>query len=101
MTKGRQAPPKAPAMPPADELRRAALLTLDAEALRIWAATYLPDDQNTVALADDASLLTSIHEARMQDATMPDDVRLESLLWLAERGDAVAVQALEILGRTG
>lgn len=97
MTKGRQAPPKTPVMPPDAELRRAALLTLDLVALRIWAATYLPDEANTIALTDDASLLASMHEARMQDATMPDDVRLESLIWLAQQGDAVAVRALEIL----
>lgn len=100
MTKGRATPPRAPQMPPDAELRRAALLTLDVAALRIWAATYLPDDQNTVALADDASLLTSMHEARMLDGTMPGDARAVSLRWLAERGHAVAQRTLELLRTT-
>jgi hypothetical protein len=88
-------------MPPADELRRAALLLLDVEALRIWAATYVPDELNTITLADDELVLVSMHEARMLDLTMPDDVRLESLLWLAERGDPVASEAARLMGVTG
>jgi hypothetical protein len=97
MSKGRPTPPRpAPVMPPADELRRAALLTLDLEAMRIWAATYLPAEQNTIALADDESLLESMHEARMYDERMPPGTRYASVQWLAARGHAVAQQALEL-----
>lgn len=108
MSKGRRTPPSihpaapaasAPAIPPDAELRRAALLTLDVEAMRIWAATYVPPELNTIALADDAGLLYSMHEARMLDETIPSEDRYVSLHWLAEQGHAVAQRTLEILGR--
>lgn len=94
MTRGRNAPPKAPTMPPDDELRRAALLTLDIEAIRIWAATYLPDGYNTIALTSDADLLIDMHHARLRDETMPQEERYISALVLADRGDELAKQVL-------
>lgn len=87
--------PKRPPRPSEAEERRAALLALDVAAMRAWAARWLADGDNTIALADDASLLISMHEARLRDETMPADERYVSALVLAARGDATAQAALD------
>lgn len=88
--KPRRPPPRTEA-----EERRTALLALDVGAVRAWAARWLPDGHNTIALADDLSLLISMHEARLRDETMPAEERYVSALVLAERGDPVAIQVVE------
>jgi hypothetical protein len=102
MARGRRVPPPIhPAAPAArDEHaeRRAALLSLDLAQIRAWAAAWLPDGDNTIALADDASLLISAHEARLRDEGIPAEDRYISALVLAAQGDELALAVLAKAG---
>lgn len=73
----RQVPP-----PPAEnqvfEERRAAFLSLDVALIRAWAEKW--DVQ--LLPADDASLLRSIHLARVDDDMMTPKAQAESRRWL-------------------
>jgi len=79
------------------EERYAVMLSLDPALFRVWALRWLPPDRNTVALADDASLIASMHEARMRDEAIPPLARLLSTRWLAAHGDTVAMGIIAAL----
>lgn len=78
----------------ADE-RRAALLAMDPALMRAWAARWLADGDNTIALTNDADLLVDMHHSRLRDEAFSMEDRYVSALVLAAHGDALARQVVE------